>query len=125
MGTMFGGHFELHGHITGSLTLRGETYAVDCIETMDHSWGPRPEIFIPTMGWSHAHFGRDLQIKWVVTTDLDAPVDSQQQLAYGFVVEHGQVHGITGGTFVTHRVGSLITVTKVPVSGSRSGSFRP
>src|SRR3546814_4856999 len=35
------GHYEMTYRITGELVLRGQSYAVDCVETGDRSWGPR------------------------------------------------------------------------------------
>jgi hypothetical protein len=37
-------HFDQQGHLTGTITLDGETIAVDCIACRDRSWGSRPEI---------------------------------------------------------------------------------
>ncbi len=37
------GHMESKGHVTGELTLRGRRYAIDCLDGMDKSWGPRKD----------------------------------------------------------------------------------
>lgn len=123
MGSAFGGHFEVMGHTTGSMTLRGQTYPIDCIETMDHSWGSRPEIFMPQVGWSHAHFSRDFALTWLNTFDIDAPVDEQQKLYYGYVLDQGETYGCTAGTFLTHRVGSLITGLEVSLTDVRGNIY--
>lgn len=123
MGAAFGGHFEVSGHTTGRMKLRGKEYAIDCVETMDHSWGSRQEVFMPTVGWSQAHFGTGLVIKWLNTFDLDKPVDEQQGLYYAYVMEDGEVYGCTDATFLTHRVGTLITGMEVSVTDVRGKTF--
>ncbi|WP_281783317.1 DUF7064 domain-containing protein [Sinimarinibacterium flocculans] len=109
-GAAYGGHFDLTGHVTGTLRLRGREYRVDCVETMDHSWGPRIEIGMPSMGWMHAHFGPDFAIHWINTWDMDAPPGEQHRLAHGYVMERGEVHGLTDLKM------SVIHVDSVPVS---------
>lgn len=123
MGAAFGGHFEVSGHITGAMKLRGEEYAVDCVETMDHSWGHRPEVFMPTCGWSQAHFGRGLVIKWLNSFDLDAPTEEQQKLHYAYVMEDGKVYGVTAGTFLTQRFEGLLMGMEVSVTDVRGKTY--
>jgi hypothetical protein len=38
-----GVHFDQPGHVTGTMTLNGETISVDCYAVRDRSWGPRPQ----------------------------------------------------------------------------------
>lgn len=95
LGAGYGGHFDLTGRITGSLTLGGRQYRVDCVETMDHSWGPRSEIGIHSMGWMHAHFGVGLSIHWIAAFDPAQKGEQQWKLAHGYVLEDGVVHGLT------------------------------
>lgn len=61
-GTAYNGHFDQTGHFKGSVTLRGREVPIDCVSTMDHSWGPRPERNKPNMSWLHAHFSKDLAV---------------------------------------------------------------
>jgi len=37
-----GVHFDQAGHVTGTMTLHGETIGIDCYSVRDRSWGPRP-----------------------------------------------------------------------------------
>jgi hypothetical protein len=37
----FTGHLDQQGHITGTITVSGETHNVDCYGVRDRSWGPR------------------------------------------------------------------------------------
>jgi len=93
-GEAYANHFDLTGRITGTLKVRGKTYKVDCIETMDHSWGRRPEVGLRTLGWMHAHFGEDLAIHWINHFDLTKQTDVAHSLAHGYVVENGRVTGL-------------------------------
>ena len=123
MGSGYGGHFDLTGHFQGTLKFRGIEYEVDCIETMDHSWGNRAEIFVPTMGWSHAHFGKDLAIKWINHWDPTKSVDQQQRLAHGYVMENGQVYGLTDLQLTTHRIGAVIQSVEFTATDKRGKKF--
>jgi hypothetical protein len=62
----YSNHFDMTCRVTGKLLVRGRAYDVDCVSTMDHSWGPRPEREQGPMAWLNAHFGTDyaLQSIW-------------------------------------------------------------
>ena len=42
-GHAYAGHFDQTGRYEGELSLRGRRHAIDCVATMDHSWGVRAE----------------------------------------------------------------------------------
>ncbi|NEK56846.1 hypothetical protein GCU56_03035 [Geodermatophilus sabuli] len=92
---MYANHFDLTGRITGTLTIGGRELEVDCVETMDHSWGPRPEMEMRSGSWMHAHFGPDFAVHWITSLKLDAPADTASRLRHGYVMENGQVYGLT------------------------------
>jgi hypothetical protein len=104
---MYANHFDLTGHITGTLTVRGHEFEVDCVETMDHSWGPRPEMEMRSGSWMHAHFGDDLALHWINSIGLSAPADTGHTLRHGYVLEDGQVHGLTHLRLSVNRVGGF------------------
>ena len=122
-GSGYGGHFDLTGHLTGSLRLRGKEYKIDCIETMDHSWGPRPEIDMPPIGWMHAHFGKDLVIHWIHACDFSKPVGCQIKLAHGYVVENGEVYGLTSLNARIVRSGVVTTGFEVMATDKRGKTW--
>ena len=124
MGSGYGGHFDLTGHYSGTLKLLGKEYKVDCVETMDHSWGSRPEIHVPSMGWSHAHWGKDFAIKWINQWHPEKPLDLAQTLAHGYVMENGVAYGLTDAKFYTSRIGATITSMNVEVTDKRGKTFR-
>ncbi|MDN5940136.1 MAG: hypothetical protein L0H83_15940, partial [Salinisphaera sp.] len=89
------GHYEATYRITGELTVRGERYEVDCVDTGDRSWGPRPEGNNSPVIWWHASFGEALTVHLftghdIATTNVMAPHIS------GYVLENGQTYGLTG-----------------------------
>jgi hypothetical protein len=92
-GTAYNGHFDQTGHFTGAVRVRGKSYAIDCISTMDHSWGPRPERGAPNMSWLHAHFSPDLAMHAIFSFDPRTNGRSLS-LAHGYVVERGKIFGL-------------------------------
>ncbi len=122
-GAAYGGHFDLTGHITGTLRLRGREYEVDCVETMDHSWGPRVEIGMPSMGWMHAHFGTDFAIHWINSWDMDAPAGEQHRLAHGYVMDRDRVYGLTDLRMSVIHVDSTLVGVDVTVTDKRGNRY--
>lgn len=56
-GHAYAGHFDQTGHYEGEIRLRGRTTPIDCVSTMDHSWGVRAERQTSRLSWLHAHVG--------------------------------------------------------------------
>jgi hypothetical protein len=102
-GTAYNGHFDQTGHYEGTVTLRGKVIPIDCISTMDHSWGPRPERGAPNMSWLHAHFSKDLAIHAIFSFDPNRN-GTELTLTHGYVVERGEVFGLKAGVGWTTRV---------------------
>jgi hypothetical protein len=108
-----GGHFDLTGHVTGEVTLRGKTYAVDWLSTMDHSWGVRGEYQPGTMTWLQAHFSTELAVHGMFQFDPTIPADESLDLAltHGYVMQDGVGVGLKEGTGRTERKGLYQTRT--------------
>ena len=123
-GAAYASHFDLTGRITGTLTVRGRTYKVDCIETMDHSWGHRPEVGLRTLGWMHAHFGEDLAFHWINQFDLEAPSDSAHPLAHGYVLENGRITGLADLDLKVTRHGTLPIAIEAAATDAKGRVFR-
>jgi hypothetical protein len=101
-GTAYNGHFDQSGHFEGRVAVRGEAYHIDCVSTMDHSWGPRPERGAPNMSWLHAHFSKDLAFH--VIFSFDPRTNGRAlSLAHGYVVEKGEVFGLKAAHGTTIR----------------------
>lgn len=102
-GTAYNGHFDQTGVFTGSVTIRGRKVPIDCVSTMDHSWGPRPERGAPAMSWLHGHFSRDLAIHAILGFDPARDNGRELWLAHGYVLERGKVFGLKAGAGQTVR----------------------
>lgn len=101
--TGYSGHFDMSLKVTGSFRLHGRDFAVDCVDTMDHSWGPRPFRDMTTIGWQHAHFGEDYVVHSIWKFDPGLPQDRQFWVAHGYALVDGEVRGLTGGTMGVSR----------------------
>jgi hypothetical protein len=88
--TAFNGHFDMTGRAVGELRLRGVTHAIDCLATMDHSWGPRLERDNGSATFIQAHFGDGLSINALIALDPAAP-DVLSRLLHGYVLRDGAV----------------------------------
>lgn len=91
------GHYEATYKITGELIARGKRYKVDCIDTGDRSWGPRPERDNSSVIWWHGSFGEDLTIHLFTGHDI-ANTSKMGPHISGYVLENGEVFGITNST---------------------------
>lgn len=92
------GHFEVMGHITGELELRGRRYKVDCYDAVDHSWSRRTETAKRAVGWISAVFGDDYGIHMAVLLDIQQGEVVYQDLRNGYVMDQGEVHGLVSAT---------------------------
>jgi hypothetical protein len=111
-GTAYNGHFDLTGHVEGEVVVRGTRYPIDCVSTMDHSWGPRAERGAPNMSWLHAHFSRDYAVHAIFTFDQNAPGGGQElSLSHGYALEGGGLYGLKAGHGTTVRDDDLCPVT--------------
>jgi hypothetical protein len=111
------GHYEQTYHITGELVARGVRHNVDCVETGDRSWGPRPERDNGAVIWWHASFGEALTIHLFTGHDL-AKTNAMGPHISGYVLEDGQIYGITAssGTQEYRKampMGGVLSVTDV------------
>jgi len=75
-GHAYAGHFDLTGHFEGELVLRGTRTPIDCVSTMDHSWGVRAERQTSRLSWQHAHVSPDLAIHVICDFGTDAGPDA-------------------------------------------------
>jgi hypothetical protein len=98
-GAAYANHFDMTAHVTGTLKVRGKTYAIDCVTTMDHSWGPRSEIDMRPMGWANANFSKTSAFQAIWTFDPLASGWDQFGLAHGYAIVDGKVRGLTAGRF--------------------------
>lgn len=102
-GAGYAGHFDMTVRVTGTLTLYGKTFPVHCVDTMDHSWGPRTERGMRAMCWSHGHFGEDYVWHAIWEKKPWAKPEDEFRVAHGYILEDGKVIGLKSGTMVAAR----------------------
>ena len=122
LGKAYSNHFDLACRVTGTLKVRGKTYKVDCVSTMDHSWGDRCEVGLRSMAWTNANFGPDYGLHWINNLDFTKPAGQQESLAHGYAFENGELFGLTGLELKTNRLGSIavsIDAVATDVRGKR------
>jgi hypothetical protein len=102
------GHFDLLGRVTGELELRGKRYQVDCVDGMDHSWGPRTEDTAGTgsraAAWMHVAFGEDFGMHLAMALDFRDGEVVYDGLRFGYVMEGGEVFGLVEANVEGRRV---------------------
>lgn len=91
--TSWSGHYDVTYRIRGTLVARGKRHEVDCVDTGDRSWGPRPERDNSSVIWWHASFGEALTAHLFVAHDM-ARTNDFGKLVSGYVVEGGKTFGI-------------------------------
>jgi hypothetical protein len=88
------GHYEATYRIKGELIARGKRYAVNCVDTGDRSWGPRPERDNSSVIWWHASFGEQLTVHLFTGHDIAKRVEIGPHIS-GYVLENGKIYGLT------------------------------
>jgi hypothetical protein len=100
----YANHFDMSARVTGEIKIRGETFAVDCVQVMDHSWGPRTEVDLAAMLWLGATFDDNFAIHAFFPGD-PAETEILRPLAHGYVTENGEVRGLVKGQLHVTRLG--------------------
>lgn len=117
------GHFEVKGHITGELELRGRRFKVDCYDGMDHSWGPRPEVGTRAVAWISANFGDDLAFHFAVPMNIENGEVSYDKLRFGFVMDKGEVFGLMDAEVKATRVDMLAMSCHIRATDRRGRTY--
>ncbi|MCE2510525.1 MAG: hypothetical protein J4G10_06060 [Alphaproteobacteria bacterium] len=100
--TAYKGHFDHTVRATGECKILGTPYQIDCVTTMDHSWGLRPEMDAQPMMWMHGHWGEDFAFHVILSFD---PLNTDRigPLLHGYIVENGEMHPLIAGKGVAKR----------------------
>jgi hypothetical protein len=96
-GSAYANHFDMTVHVTGTVKLRGKIHEVDCVTTMDHSWGPRNERQLRPMGWINANFDKKTAFSTIWSFDPHAKDWEQFGFAHGYALIGGKVLGLKAG----------------------------
>jgi hypothetical protein len=124
MGSGYKGHFDMHGRVTGQVKVRGKVYEVDAIDRLNHSWGPRPTLDIPSMNALWGAFGEGFGFRLHCHLDLDKPTGEDQRLAHGYVLDHGDVLAVTDLQMTTTRVGIVPVTIDLLITDQRGRQHR-
>lgn len=104
-GSAYASHFDLTQRVTGTVTVRGSTYDVDCLATNDHSWGPRAERGMNMMGYVNAHFDDEYVVQTIWSFDASRPDGSQHTFKHGYAIVDGELIGGVGGELTVRHEG--------------------
>lgn len=115
-GAAYAAHFDMSVQVRGQLKLRGENFAVDCVATMDHSWGPRPESTLNAVLWANAHFDDGLVLHSIWSLDRAAPRGQQHVFRHGYAVVDGKVRGVRAGRFDAVRNGHFVGAAEMALT---------
>lgn len=102
----YAGHWDQSGRVCGRLEVHGKRYDVDCVASMDHSWGLRPEAALKNFSWLNANFDDDSSIHCIWLVDPKR-LDCYSAIAHGYVREGNRVYGINAGSGKLRRNGFL------------------
>jgi hypothetical protein len=94
------GHYEMMGHVTGELRLRGTSYEVDCFDVMDHSFGRRTETSKRAVAYVSAVFGPEYGIHLAIPLDVVDGETVYDGYRFGYVMEDGELFGVTAAEMV-------------------------
>lgn len=115
-GAAYTAHFDMSVVMKGHLVLGGRRFAIDCVSTMDHSWGPRSESGFHPILWVNAHFDEKNAVHAIFAVDRAAPYGQQHSFKHGYAVVDGKVRGATAGSVRTHRPGLFPAAMEVSLT---------
>lgn len=117
------GHGDMTGRIQGTMVVRGKEFFVDSIERMDRSWGVRDPMKAGKANHIvSANFGEDLAFHMICPWDATRP--DGFTLTHGYVLEDGQVYGLTDQlTMNCRHIGTVCTALDMVVTDVRGESF--
>ena len=113
------GHLEGKGRVTGTLRLRDKTYAIDCIEGVNKSWGPRNDWGNKGASWVHVDLGPELSAFLVMEISIEERAFRYGALRYGYVLVNGERRPLLKGEMTGTRTDMLITSAKVRFEDDR------
>ena len=123
MGSGYKGHYDMHARVKGTLKVRGKEYKVDIVDRMNHSWGPRPEMDIPSMNSLWAQFGEELGFRFHMHFDPAKPAGEDQKFAHGYLLDKGRVYGLTDIQMSTTRLGIVPVSVDVIATDQRGNRY--
>lgn len=117
------GHLEGKGRVTGTLRLRGKTYAVDCIEGVNKSWGPRNDWGNKGATWIHVDLGEDVRAFLILDIDFQGRDMVYGGLRYGYVLVNGERRPLMSAQMDAKRHAMLVTSANVRFVDDRGDEY--
>lgn len=114
-GSAYASHFDMTVRARGELRVRDRVHAVDCVCTMDHSWGPRSERGFSAMTWNNAHFENGDAVHAIFAFDRLAPPGRQHTFRHGYALIDGRVRGAKAGSVTAIRHGLNVNAVEMRV----------
>lgn len=106
LGEAYRGHWDMHARVVGEVRCRGAVIPIDCVQVMDHSWGPRTEVELPGMMWLGVYFPEiDTAVHGFFPGDPDN--SDELELAHGYVCSGGVVTGLISAKLILSRLNYL------------------
>lgn len=112
------GHFDMTGRIRGTIVVGGEPIEVDCVDTMDHSWGPRPEHGHPDIVWMHAHFGEERAFHAILVQHPERDEQERYEFIRGYALVEGEVVPMQDVQLRANRAAGMGTGMEVLATGT-------
>jgi hypothetical protein len=116
------GHYEQTYLITGKLVVRGKSYAVNCVDTGDRSWGPRPERENSSVIWWHASFREAVTVHLFTAHDIARTAVMGPHIS-GYIFEGGKIYGLTESRGVQEYRKAIPMGGEVQVTDVRGKNF--
>jgi hypothetical protein len=94
-------HFDQVGRVTGTMTLEGTTYDVDCLAIRDRTWSPRPER------WKDGRVGYcnacNDDVAFLASSAAGMRGQEEERIHSGYFVKDGRRASLVEGTRVIER----------------------
>ena len=117
------GHLEGKGCVQGSLRLRDRHYAVDCIDGVNKSWGPRNDWGNKGGTWVHVNLGPDLGAFLVLGLEFENKEVVYGPFKFGYVVVDGERRPLVRATMRAQRFDMLVTRAVVEFEDDRGNCW--
>ncbi len=113
------GHMESKGRVTGTLNLRGRRYAIDCLDGMNKSWGPRKDWGNKGASWIQVTLNDELSAFLVLSLSFEEKELRYGPFKYGFLAVDGQRRPIVSAEMRAKRSDMLVTRADVRFTDDR------
>lgn len=117
------GHMESKGRVTGTLSLHGREYRVDCTEGMNKSWGPRKDWGSKGGTWVHVNLGPDLGAFLVLGLEFENKEVVYGPFKFGYVVVDGERRPLVRAEMRAQRFNMLVTRAVVEFEDDRGNCW--